>query len=133
MTPSELDEIAAGYTAAWCSGDPQAVAAFYAPNGVLTINGGEPNAGRGAVVAVAESFMATFPDMVLELDRLEQEGERVAYHWLLTGTNAGIEGVAGNVVRIGGCERWRLNADGLIQDSLGSFDAEDYDRQLGLP
>ncbi len=132
MTEAELEDFAARYTAAWCSGHPQAVSAHYAPNGVLTINGGEPNAGREAVTAVAEAFMATFPDMLIELDRLEDEGDRVAYHWRLTGTNSGIEGVAGNVVRIGGCERWQINADGLIQDSLGSFDSEDYERQLGI-
>jgi uncharacterized protein (TIGR02246 family) len=45
--------LAAAYTGAWNSGDPAQVAAFYAPDGVLTINGGEPAAGRAAVEAVA--------------------------------------------------------------------------------
>ena len=132
MDWTELEALATRYTAAWCSGEPEAVSAHYAADGMLTINGGEPNAGRAAVTEVARSFMATFPDMVLELDRLVDEGDRVAYHWQLTGTNSGLEGVAGNVVRISGCERWLINSDGLIEDSLGSFDSADYERQLGL-
>jgi hypothetical protein len=33
-------------------------------------------------------------------------------------------------VRISGVERWRLSAEGLIDESLGSFDIADYQRQL---
>lgn len=131
MNQTELRQFADQYTAAWCSGDPSAVSAHYAPDGVLTINGGEPSRGRDAITAVAEAFMATFPDMLLELVSLTDEGARIAYQWRLTGTNSGLEGIAGSVVTIEGCERWQFSPDGLIQDSLGSFDAEDYARQLG--
>jgi 3-mercaptopyruvate sulfurtransferase SseA len=33
-------------------------------------------------------------------------------------------------VRIGGYEEWRIGPDKLIAESLGHFDAEDYERQL---
>ena len=128
---NRIREFAERYTAAWCSGDPEAVSAHFAANGALTINDGEPSAGRAAVTAVAHAFMATFPDMQLELMDLREEDDRVVYHWRLTGTNSGLEGVAGNVVVIEGCERWQFSPDGLIQDSQGSFDALDYARQLG--
>jgi hypothetical protein len=35
-------------------------------------------------------------------------------------------------VRISGHEDWRFGADGLIAESLGHYDASDYERQLKL-
>ena len=131
MNDSRLAEFAASYTTAWCSQNPAEVAGHYAADGTLTINGGEPNTGRTALTEVAAAFMATFPDLLLEMESLVPEGDRIAYHWHLTGTNAGLEGVAGSRVSISGVERWRFNDQGLIHDSVGSFDAEDYARQMG--
>jgi hypothetical protein len=39
----KLRDFAARYIAAWCSQDPASVAAFYAVEGSLTINGGTPS------------------------------------------------------------------------------------------
>jgi len=54
---------------------------------------------------------------------------RVAYHWTLAGTNTG-PGGTGRAVRIDGAELWRIDDAGLIADSIGSFDVEEYQRQL---
>jgi hypothetical protein len=43
-----------------------------------------------------------------------------------------MEPVAGHPVRISGYEVWRMGADGLIANSQGRFDAEEYHRQLQL-
>jgi hypothetical protein len=40
-------------------------------------------------------------------------------------------GGTGRTVCISGFEEWRTGSDGLIAESLGHFDAEDYARQLG--
>jgi proline iminopeptidase len=124
-----VPEIAAGYTAAWNSGDPDQVASFYTPEGALTINGGEPSVGRASVAEAARGFMEAFPDLVLVNDRIERNGDRINYHWTFSGTNTG-PGGTGRFVKFSGYEAWILSEDGLIQDSLGSFDAEDYERQL---
>jgi hypothetical protein len=42
---SSMRAFAARYTAAWCSQDAGSVAAFYSPNGSLTINHGAPATG----------------------------------------------------------------------------------------
>ena len=126
---NEVREVAEHYTAAWCSQDPAKVAAFFAPNGSLTINQGAPAVGRVAIVEAARSFMTAFPDLRVMMDRLEAAGERVEYHWTLIGTNTG-PGGTGRSVRISGFESWRLGADGLIHESLGSFDGDEYARQL---
>jgi len=125
----ELRDFAERYTAAWCSHDPQAVAAFFGTAGSLTINGGQPAVGREAISVSAKSFMTAFPDLHVMMDSLDRAGDRTQYHWTLTGTNTG-PGGTGRSVRISGFESWRFGGDGLIEESLGSFDADDYRRQI---
>src|SRR5262249_8745009 len=119
--PEQLREFAERYTAAWCSQDPERVAASYAPDGSLTINDGAPSGGRAAIPEAARSFMVAFPDMRVLMDDLRVDGERAEYHWTLVGTNTG-PGGTGNSVRISGLEEWTIGDDGLIAASLGRFD-----------
>ena len=129
VDPVELQQFAARYTAAWCSRDAKSVAAFYSPNGSLSVNGDAPAVGRDAIAQLAQSFMTAFPDLYLDMDTLVMQEEGGEYHWTLTGTNAG-PGGTGNRVRISGFERWRIGADGLIAASQGQFDSADYRRQM---
>ena len=124
-----LRDFASRYMAAWCSGNPESVAAFYAPNGSLKINDGQTSVGRPALAEAARSFMTAFPDMKVLFDDLKQNSDRTEFHWTLVGTNTG-PGGTGKKVRISGFESWKLSVDGLIQDSLGHFDAAEYERQL---
>ena len=125
-----LRSFAERYTAAWCSQDPASVAALYSPGGSLSVNGGPPAVGRGAIAGVAQGFMTVFPDMKLFMDDLSEQGDRLVYRWTLAGTNTG-PGGTGNRVRISGFEEWRIGADGLIAESQGHFDSAEYQRQLG--
>ena len=127
--PAQLRAFAEDYTAAWCSMDPPAVAAHYAPGGSLTINGGAPAVGREALTAVAASFYEALPDMKVFFRDLIVDGERIEFHWTFTGANTG-PGGTGNAVRVDGFESWTIDADGLIAASIGSYDAEEYARQL---
>ncbi|WP_461414403.1 nuclear transport factor 2 family protein [Gemmatimonas sp.] len=124
-----LHEFAERYTAAWCSQNPDQVAACFAVDGVLTINGGSPHVGRTAIAESAAAFMTAFPDLVVALRSLASHDDRVWYDWVLTGTNTG-PGGTGRPVRINGREAWRMTDNGLISDSIGSFDVVDYERQL---
>lgn len=118
----ELKDFAAHYAEAWCSQNPKTVAAFFAANASLTVNGGPPT----PALEVARSFMRDFPDMIVACDKVEPREDRIAFHWTLTGTHA----ETGNHVRISGYELWKINNAGLIAESSGHFDAADYDRQL---
>ena len=129
MTLDQLRDFAIRYTAAWCGHDPEAVASFFAPTASLKINDGTPNVGRAAIAEAARSFMTTFPDMKVFFDDLKQNGHRVEYHWTLRGNNTG-PGGTGKKVRISGFESWEFSSDGLIEDSLGHFNAAEYARQL---
>jgi hypothetical protein len=129
VTPSNILSFAQAYAKAWCSDAPERVAAFFSPEGSLKVNDGVPAVGRTAIAAVAQGFMSAFPDMLVSFDRLERKGERVHFHWTLTGTNTG-PGGTGKFLRVSGYEDWRFAADGLVSESLGHFDTSEYDRQL---
>jgi predicted ester cyclase len=129
MDSSKLNKFATHYTAAWCSQHAASVASFFAEHGSLKINDGAPAIGRDAITSSAQGFMTAFPDLVVKMDRLIVNGTKTEYHWTLTGTNTG-PGGTGKVVRISGFEEWRFGPDGLIAESIGHFDAADYQRQL---
>ena len=122
MTSDELNDFAARYAKAWCSQNPESVAAFFAENASLTVNGGQPT----PALEIARGFMRDFPDMTVTFDKLETRADRTAFHWTLTGTYA----ETGNHVRISGYELWKIGNDGLIAESSGHFDAAEYERQL---
>jgi len=126
---AKITAFAKRYAEAWCSQNPENVAAFFAENGSISINNGPPAVGRAAIAKEAQAFMTTFPDMVVTLDKLEPQSDATAFHWTLTGTNTG-PGGTGKRVRISGYELWKLDPDGLIAESKGHFDAADYERQL---
>ena len=121
----ELRDFAARYTAAWCSRNPENVAAFYSETGSLQINDDPPAVGRPAVRGVAQSFMSAFPDLTVFLDDLVLRDDGAEYHWTLTGTHN-----TGRSVCISGLENWQIGPDGLIASSHGHFDRADYGRQL---
>jgi predicted ester cyclase len=117
------------YAKAWCSQDPEKVAAFFAENGSISINKGPPAVGRAAIAKEAQAFMTAFPDIVVTFDKLEPRGEATEFHWTLIGTNTG-PGGTGKRVRISGYELWTIDNDGLIAESKGHFDSAEYERQL---
>lgn len=130
MDAGKLRSFGERYTKAWCSQDPDEVAAFFSADGSLTINGGAPSVGSEAISRAAASFMTAFPDLVLTMDGVSVEADRVIYRWTLAGTNTG-PGGTGRQVLFSGFEEWTMSADGLIAQSLGHFDEVDYRRQLG--
>ena len=116
-----MREFASRYTQAWCSQEPNRVAAFFAEGGSIAINGGPPSVGRRAIAAAVAEFMTAFPDMTVRMDDLRRVGDGFEYHWTLTATN----------MQISGYEEWMIGPDGLIARSLGHFDDAEYQRQLG--
>ena len=129
MNQTELTDFGTRYAAAWSSQNPVRLASFYAENGSLTVNGGTPSVGRTAITETARGFMTAFPDMVVKMDQVSQDGSRAIFRWTWTGTNTG-PGGTGKSVRIRGYEEWTMSADRLIAESKGHFDEAEYQRQL---
>jgi hypothetical protein len=69
MTADQLGAFATRYTAAWCSHNPKAVASFFAEDGSIVVNGGEPAVGRVAIAELVQGFYDAFPDTVVTMDR----------------------------------------------------------------
>lgn len=129
MKQAFLTDFATRYAAAWSSQDAAKLASFYAENGSLTVNAGVPSVGRAAITATARGYMTAFPDMVVKLDSLSQDGSHAIFHWTWTGTNTG-PGGTGKPVHLSGYEQWTIGADGLIAESKGHYDEAEYQRQL---
>jgi uncharacterized protein (TIGR02246 family) len=117
--------MAAAYTAAWNSGSPEAVASFYAPDGRIVINRGEPWVDRKGIGEMAAGFFADVPDLKLVCDEVRCAGNHVAYFWTFTGTHAATK----NPLRVAGWEEWDLDPDLKVVASRGWYDAADYERQ----
>ena len=117
--------LAAAYTAAWNSGSTQAVASFFAVEGSIVINGGQPWIGRKGVADMAAGFFADIPDLELCCDGIRCAGSHVAYLWTFTGTYAATQ----CPLRVVGWEEWDLDAEFKVLASRGWFDAADYERQ----
>ena len=118
-----IEQLAREYTEAWCSRDPARVAAYYAPDGTIAVNGGEP----AGIEDVAKAFIAAFPDIEVFMDDLvRREDGVVEYHWTFTGTST----ETGKSVRVPGFEEWTIAPDGLIAESRGHYDEAEYERQL---
>lgn len=122
---SQSQAIADAYTAAWNSGRPDAVAAFFSPEGCIVINGGDPWRGRAGVAEMASGFFADIPDLSLVCDGVRSSGSHVVYLWTFAGTFA----ATGNPLKVIGWEEWDLEPSGLVILSRGWFDSEDYARQ----
>lgn len=117
------------YTDAWNSKQPKLMASFYAEDGTLTVNNGTPAVGRKQLAETAQSYMEAFPDIELTMDSLTSGNGTYRYYWTFKGTNTG-PGGTGNKVNFSGFEEWTMNDQGLVQKSIGTYDAEDYQKQL---
>ena len=127
MSLSTADALATRYTAAWNTGQPEAVAAFFAEDGSIVINGGSAWQGRNGVAAMAAGFYADVPDLALVCDGVRQAGQHLVYLWTFTGHHSG----TGRPLRISGWEEWDLGEDMKITASRGRFDADIWASQIG--
>ena len=119
---ARVRDLARSYTEAWCSRDPVRVASHYVPGGTIAINGGD----AVEITEVAQGFIEAFPDIQVFMDDIAFGDEVVEYQWTFTGTSS----PTGKVVRISGFEQWRLDDDGLVAESKGTYDQAEDDRQL---
>ncbi|MEM8958286.1 MAG: nuclear transport factor 2 family protein [Pseudomonadota bacterium] len=128
MTPDleTARRIARHHCDAWTSRNPEAVAARYAPQPSMAINGGEPMTSRAEIADMAAGFMADFPDLVLTLDQVLVADQHMVYAWTFDGHHRD----SGHRVHFSGWEEWDLDDELNVTRSLGWYDAADYDRQV---
>ncbi len=129
MSAEQARVMAEDYTKAWNSHDPNAVASFYSQDGRIAINSGEPSKGRAEIADMAQAFYNDLPDLALRMDSIRTSGTHAVYLWTFKGTYSGADG-PGNLVQVSGWEYWKYSDDGLIAESSGHFDSDDYQRQI---
>jgi hypothetical protein len=76
--------------------------------------------------------MEDFPDMKVEMVAVQQSGDGARFDWRWTGRNTG-PGGTGRYVNITGFEMWTFGPDGLILESKGNYDQDEYQRQVNPP
>lgn len=126
LSAQTIAEMAKNYTAAWNSLSATAVASFYAEDGEIIINNGDPWSGRARVADMAAGFYADVPDLTLTCDDIRLAGTHAVYVWTFTGHDA----ATGNPLKIQGWEEWEIGADLKVKSSRGWFDAADYAKQV---
>ena len=124
--PKDIIKLANDYTAAWNSRSPDAVASYFAADGAIIINGGEPWTGRARIAEMAAGFFADVPDMMLACDEIRCSGSHAVYVWTFTGHDA----KTGNPLVVRGWEEWDLDENLKVRSSRGWYDAEDYAAQV---
>ena len=132
----ERERLMDAYLAAWNSGDPDAVAAFFAVDAVYDDRGAAEKApGRGAIRAHLAAVMAAFPDLRFEIVRNAHVGDVSWGEWRAAMTHRGnLFGLAATGRRIGsaGVDVARLGDDGLITELISYYDGAAMMRDLGL-
>ncbi|WP_299660742.1 nuclear transport factor 2 family protein [uncultured Ruegeria sp.] len=121
-----LNNLARDYAIAWSSGDPEAVASFFAPEGQISVNRGETLQGHAAIAEMARAVYSDFLDLEVRCDMMRWAGP----HALFVRTLEGLHSATGNRVVVRGWEQWELTPDNKIQSSLEWFDADDFQRQI---
>jgi len=125
VDPEKVVAMAAAYSAARNSRSTEAVVSFFAPEGRIVINRGQPWVDRKDIQEMAAGFYADVPDLTLVCDDVRCADDHVAYFWTITGTHGGTK----KPVRVVGWEEWDLDTELKIVTSRGWYDAADYARQ----
>ncbi|HEY9115101.1 MAG TPA: nuclear transport factor 2 family protein [Bacteroidales bacterium] len=124
-----IEIFARSYAQAWGSNRPGFVASYFAEDGSIRVNEGEPAIGRDAITKFAEGFMTDLPDMIVRYDSIVSKTDGTEFHWTLIATNTG-PGGTGNKIKVSGYEFWQLDENGIIRNSQGHFPSKEYNRQL---
>lgn len=99
----------------------------------------DPIRGRSSLRKRVTAYLAAFPDVTLETERLFGTGEWVCLNSLFVGTHSGsftgpggvVIPPTGRKVRVHGCSVFKL-ADGLITEFIGYYDQLELLDQLGV-
>ncbi|SDW35517.1 conserved hypothetical protein [Ruegeria halocynthiae] len=121
-----LNNLARDYAIAWSSGDADAVAGFFAPEGLISVNRGEPLQGHAAIAGMVRGLYSEFPDLEVRCDMMRWAGP----HALFVRTLEGHHARTGNPVVTRGWEQWELTSDNKIQSASEWFDAAEQQRQI---
>ena len=117
------------YAKAWSSGNPDEVAACFAPRGRLVFNTGPPPAGRGGIADVVGEIMAAYPRIDITVGSLHEEEGRWYHEWQMESRH----GTTGQIVSLTGSEMVTVSPDHLLQEVETTLDIRELNRQITSP
>lgn len=79
LAAQAVADMAQAYIKAWNSLSSTAVASFYAQDGEIIINNGDPWSGRARVADMAAGFYADVPDLSLTCDDIRLSENHAVY------------------------------------------------------
>jgi steroid delta-isomerase-like uncharacterized protein len=124
------------YLEAWNLHDPDAVAAFFAPDGVYDDRGaGALARGSAAIRAHVASVQSAFSNLCFELQRAAHGTDFTAGEWTATMTHSGeLEGLraTGRRVSSAGVDVATLDDQGRISHLVSYYDGAAIMRELGV-
>ena len=129
MNEAELKEFGIEYETAWRSLDPERPFSFQTENCKVTVNDGEPMISPEERLNGINSLVEAFPDLLVTMKEIVEEGNGTVFYWNRKGTNTG-PGGTGNKLDIDGCEIWKLDNNNKITKLDGYFDTEEFERQI---
>ena len=117
MTREDIAAMCERQLQAWNAHDAAAVAAFFAQDATLHDAGGETARGREAIEARTRMYLEAFPDLRLDIQSIEVDGNTCTMEWKASGTNSGsLAGMppTNKSVVIEGCDVGKVRDDGLV-------------------
>lgn len=120
-----LQNLARDYALAWSSGNGQEVAAFFAADCEMRVNGGDPVQGQSAIANAVQGYVADFTEMELRCDLMRRAGKRAVFVWTLEGDHKD-----GAHVVMSGWDELELDNDNRLTSASGWYNEEDFQRQI---
>lgn len=133
--PSTAAECARGYFEALARRDPEAMVAYWAPDGVDDIVPLRVLRGRDEIRSFFEGLFAAFPDLTTQVRRIVSDDRCAAVEWRMRGTFTGrpFQGIAptGQRLELRGVDLVEVKG-GLIVRNVAYYDGAAFARQVGL-
>jgi steroid delta-isomerase-like uncharacterized protein len=118
---------------AWNSHDPARLVACYAPDATYEeVPLGTPLHGQAALQTMFAALFQAFPDLVMTVGQRAEEGECLAWEWIITGTQQGEFNeipATGNAVKLRGVT-WCCVRGGKVAEDREYWDLNSLLKQL---
>jgi steroid delta-isomerase-like uncharacterized protein len=129
------EDVASGYFEAVAARDPDAMAQFWAEDGIDELVPVGIFRGPGEVRGFFAGMFAAFPDMEFSVERMTATADVVAVQWRARGTFSGapFQGVepTGRRVEVRGCDCLEVE-EGKIVRNTAYYDGAAFARGLGM-
>ncbi len=120
-TPDAARDLVRGFVEGFNAKDVDALSRSYGETYQLDFPGGPPGEGLRGVREATGAFMVAFPDLHFSIEALVSDGRRVAWRWVMTGTQRGALGpfpASGKSVTLPGLSLFEVRDGRIVEDRV---------------